>query len=172
MEFEEKTIEKNYLYKGKIINLRKDNALLPNGNTAIREVVEHLGGSCILCIVDGKVLLVKQFRYPYGEEIWEIPAGKLNEGETPEQTAIRELEEECGLKAESVTKLFDVYPTTAYSNEIIRIYRAENVKKTNQHLDDDEFLRAQWFDLQTVKKMIESGEIKDGKTLIALLSVL
>ncbi len=89
MEFKEKTLKKEYIYNGKILAVRKDQVLLPNGNSAIREVVEHSGGSAIYCEKDGKILLVKQFRYPYKEELYEIPAGKLNEGETPEQTAIR-----------------------------------------------------------------------------------
>ena len=120
MNFKEKTLNKNYIFRGKILNLRKDDVLLPNGKSAIREVIEHLGGSAVYCARDGKVLLVKQYRYPYGEELWEIPAGKLNQGESPEITAIRELEEEGGIKAERVVKMFDVYPTPGYSNEIIR----------------------------------------------------
>ena len=172
MEFKEKTLEKEYLYKGKILSLRKDIALLPNGNTAIREVVVHSGGSAILCEKDGKILLVKQFRYPYGEEIYELPAGKLNEGETPEQTAIRELEEECGLKAEKIEKMFDVYPTPAYNTEIISIYRVLEFKKTCVRLDEDEFLSSVWIEKEKLKTMIDNGEIKDAKTLIALLRIL
>ena len=172
MEFEEKTLDKNYVYNGKILSLRKDVALLPNGKTAIREMVEHSGGSAVICEDGDKILLVKQFRYPYAQELWEIPAGKLNEGEDPKDTAIRELEEEGGVKAESVEKLFDMYPTPAYTNEVIRIYRATKITKTHSHLDDDEFLSAKWFDKKELKQMIDDGEIKDAKTLIALLRVL
>ena len=117
-------------------------------------------------------MLVKQFRYPYKEEIWEIPAGKLNAGETPEQTALRELEEEGGVKADKVIKLFDVYPSPAYTDEIIRIYRAEGITETKVHLDEDEFLTGEWFDKKEVKKMIDKGIIKDAKTIIAVLSIL
>ena len=172
MEFEEKTVKENVLYRGKIINLRKDEVLLPNGKGAIREVVEHGGGSCILAEREGKFLLVKQFRYPYKEVIWEIPAGKINDGEAPEQTAIRELEEECGYRAERVEKLFDVYPSPAYTGEIIRVFKAEGLKKTATHLDEDEFVSAFWVEKDEIKKMIKNGEIKDGKTLIALLFAL
>ena len=118
------------------------------------------------------MLLVKQYRYAYREELWEIPAGKLNPNEDPMQTAIRELEEEGGILASSVEKLFDVYPTPGYSNEIIRIYKATEFKETKAHLDQDEFLTAKWFELSQVKEMIDSGEIKDGKSLIALLTVI
>ena len=172
MDFKEKTVSEEYLYQGKILNLRKDQIILPSGNPAIREVVEHSGGSAIVCEVDGKILLVKQFRYPYKEEVLEIPAGKINTGETPEQTAIRELEEEGGMKAESVEKMFDVYPSPGYTNEIIRVYKAVNPTKTQMHLDEDEFLSGEWIERQKLKEMIDNGEIKDAKTLIALLKIL
>ena len=172
MDFKEKTVKEEYLYNGKIINLRRDDVVLPNGNQAIREVVEHSGGSCVLCEMDDKILLVKQFRYPYMKELLELPAGKLNAGETPEQTAIRELEEEGGIKAGRVEKMFDVYPSPGYTDEIIHIYRAYDLKMTTLKLDEDEFLSGQWYSKEELKKMILDGEIKDGKTLIALLSVL
>ena len=164
MDFNEKTIKENYLYSGKILNLKKDEVELPDGKTAVREMVEHSGGSAILCEKGGKILLVKQFRYPYKEVIYEIPAGKLNPGEDPSETAIRELdEEEGGVKAERVVKMFDVYPTPAYTNEIIRIYKAEGIKETKIHLDEDEFLTSVWVDKNQIKKMIDCGEIKDVK---------
>lgn len=170
MQFKEKAVSKNYIYKGKILNLRKDDIILPDGNGAIREFVEHSGGSAVYCEQDGKVLLVKQFRYPYQKEIWEIPAGKLNLGESPEQTAIRELEEEGGVRAKKVEKMFDIYPTPAYTNEVIRIYRATEVEKTKLCLDKDEFLIGEWIDKEQVVKMIYDGQINDAKTVIAVLS--
>ncbi len=169
MEFEERTSKINYIYKGKILSLRRDDITLPDGKDAVREIVEHSGGSTVLCVKDGKVLLVKQFRYAYKEVIWELPAGKLNAGEDPKETALRELEEECGIKASRIEKLFDVYPTPGYTNEIIRIYRAYDLVETNVHLDEDEFLLSEWVEIDRVKDMIKNGEIKDGKTLIALL---
>lgn len=172
MRFKEKTVKSEVIYKGRIITVKKDDIVLPNGNPAIREVVHHSGGSAILCEMDGKILMVKQFRYPYAEELWEIPAGKLNEGESPELTAIRELEEEGGIKAKRVEKLFEIYPTPAYNDEIIRIYQAFDLEKTQKHLDEDEFLTSEWIEKEKLKDMIYSGEIKDAKTVIALLAVL
>ncbi len=172
MQFKESRIESEIIYNGKILDLKKDKVKLPNGKEAFREYVEHSGGSAVYCEKDGKVLLVKQFRYPYGKELYEIPAGKVNYGEDPEQTAIRELEEEAGLIAERVEKMFDIYPTPAYTTEVIRLYRAVNVKQGKVHLDEDEFLSAHWFTKEQLKEMINAGEICDAKTLIALLKAL
>ena len=170
MNFDEKTLKKEYLYNGKILNLRKDQVLLPNGEQAIREIVEHSGGSAVYCEKEGKILLVKQFRYPYKKVIYEIPAGKLNKGEDPLETARRELSEEGGIIANKLTKICEAYPSPGYTEEIIYIYRAEELKETSVHLDDDEFLTGEWIDKDTVLQMIYSGEIKDAKTIIAVLS--
>ena len=168
MEFEEKTVEKNYLFKGKILSLRKDKVLLPNGKTAEREVIEHCGGSAVLCEINGKILMVKQFRYPYKEVIWEIPAGKVNDGETPEQTAFRELKEEGGVTAGRIVKICDVYPSPGFSDEIVGVFKAEDVTVGAMQPDEDEFLSSEWIDVKTVKDMVKNGTIKDAKTLIAL----
>lgn len=170
MNFEEKTLVKNYVYKGKILNLRNDEVLLPDGKTSKREIVEHSGGSAVYCEKGGKVLLVKQFRYAYNRILYELPAGKLNPGENPADTAIRELEEECGVKAGKVELMFEIYPSPGYTDEIIRVYRATELTETKIRLDEGEFLTSEWFDKNELKKMIAHGEIKDGKTLVALLS--
>ena len=168
MDFTEKTVQKNYVYKGKILSLRNDDALLPDGNPCKREIIEHSGGACVLYVENGNVLLVKQYRYAYGESIYEIPAGKLNEGEDPVLAAARELEEEAGVKAKTLTKLFTVYPTPGYTNEKIHVYRADEVEKVSAHLDEGEFLQAEYLPIDKVRKMLLSGEIKDAKTIIAL----
>ena len=168
MDFKEKTLSSEYLYKGKILDLKRDKVVLPDGKQGVREIVEHHGGSAILCERDGKILFVRQFRYAYGEELWEIPAGKLNAGEDPAKTAKRELEEESGIIAENVSLLFTVYPSPGYTSEIIRIYRGEGLSQGEIRLDKDEFLSSRWIDAGEVKEMIKRGEIKDAKTLIAL----
>lgn len=168
MDYVEKTVRKNYIYKGKILSLRCDEAELPNGKPCKREIVEHSGGACVLYVENGKVLLVRQYRYAYGESIYEIPAGKLNEGEDPMQAAARELEEEAGIQAEKFELLFVNYPTPGYTNEKIYIYRAHGAKKTQAHLDEGEFLDAEFLPLEKVREMLKNGEIRDGKTIIAL----
>ena len=168
MDYIEKEVQKNYIYRGKIINLRCDDALLPNGQPCKREIIEHSGGSCVLYVEDGKILLVRQYRYAYGESLYEIPAGKLEEGEDPILAAARELEEEAGVKAKELKLLYMTYPTPGYTNEKIYIYRAYGGEKVSAHLDEDEFLEAEYIPVETVKEMLKNGEIRDAKTIIAL----
>lgn len=168
MEYIEKTVKKKYMYQGKILNLRCDDALLPDGNPCKREIVEHSGGACVLYIENGNVLLVRQYRYAYGESLYELPAGKLEKGEDPALTALRELEEETGIKAKRVKLLFINYPTPGYTNEKIYIYRAFGGVKTQTNFDEGEYLDAEYIPLEKAKEMLKNGEIKDGKTIIAL----
>ncbi len=168
----EECVNKNYVFKGRILNLRSDDALSATGRPVKREIVEHNGGSSILCEKEGKVLLVKQFRYAVDKFLWEIPAGKAEMGEDPKITAIRELEEECGILATDMTLLYEVYPSPGYTTEVIRIYRAENLSVGVKHFDEDEDIVSEWFTKEQIKEMIKNGEITDGKTLIAVLSVL
>lgn len=157
------------IFDGRIISLRKDEIVTEKGIKQSREVVSHGGGAAVLVVKDGKILLERQFRYPYGEILWEIPAGKRDKGEDFAQTAKRELEEETGYVAEKLVKLFEFYPTPAYTNEIIGIFKAEGLKKGVLHFDEDEDIISEWIPEEKVFEMIENGEIKDGKTLIALL---
>lgn len=168
MDLTEKTVRKNYVYRGKIVSLRCDDAVLPDGKACKREVVEHTGGACVLCIKDGCVALVKQFRYAYGEELLEIPAGKINEGERPEVCAYRELSEETGLLAEKLQLLHVLYPTPGYDNEKIYIYYADGVSQGEAHLDEGEFLNVVYLSVEKALKMIEEDEIRDAKTIVAL----
>ena len=170
MDYVEKTVKKNYVYKGKILTLRCDDAELPDGKPCKREIIEHSGGACVLYVEDGKVLLVRQYRYAYGESIYEIPAGKLEIGEDPMKAAARELEEEAGVKAGRLELLFIDYPTPGYANEKIYIYRAYDGQKVAAHLDEGEFLDVEYLPIERVKEMLKNGEIRDGKTIIALQS--
>ncbi len=172
MGYIEKTVRKNYIYEGKILTLRNDDAELPDGRPCKREIIEHSGGACVLYVEDNKILLVKQYRYAYGESIYEIPAGKLEKGEDPILAAARELEEEAGVKAQQLQLLYVMYPTPGYTNEKIYIYQAIGGEKTDAHLDDDEFLEAEYIPVEKVKRMMQDGEIKDGKTIIALQAYL
>ena len=168
MSFFEKKLDGNIIYDGKILKLNVDCVMLPDGKTAKREYINHSGGSAVLYVEDGKVLLVKQFRYAYGKEIYEIPAGKLEKGEDPAVTAKRELEEETGYVAKNLKELFKLYPTPGYSDEIIHIYFAEDCLKSAKNPDEDEFVECEFIEIEKVCKMIESGEICDAKTVAAI----
>ena len=173
MILEEKQLSSNYLFKGRIINLRQDTALLPNGNTATREVVEHPGGVCVAALTDNdELLFVRQWRYPYGEETLEIPAGKRDrQDEDPLECGKRELKEETGATAQSYIDLHPLYPTPGYINEVIYCYLATGLTFGEQNPDEDEFLDVLRIPLQQAVEMVLSGEIKDAKTQIAILKV-
>lgn len=165
----EKTLSSEKIYEGRVINLRKDEIETEKGVKQSREVVSHGGGAAVLVAKDGKILLERQFRYPYGEILWEIPAGKRDKGEDFITTAKRELEEETGYVAEKLVKLFEIYPTPGYTNEVIGIFKAEGLREGKTNFDEDEDIVSEWIPEEQVFKMTENGEIKDAKTLIALL---
>ncbi len=166
----EKTIRKIYVFKGRIVNVRNDDAQLSNGKIVSREVVEHRGGVGILPITaQGEVLLVKQYRYPYEELLLEIPAGKLEPGETPFETGVRELQEETGMNAARYFDLGIDYPSPGYCNEKIHLYAADGLTEIGQQLDEGEFLNVLSVPLTEALTMIYNGELKDSKTVIALM---
>ena len=169
-DFTETTDQENYLFKGAIINLRKDRILLPNGKTAPREYVEHRGGVAVLAVDEnGFVPLVRQYRYPLRSHLWEIPAGKLEVGEDPDDAIVRELREETGLEAKSIRSLGWFYATCGYSNEIIRLYLATGLTYVGAKPDEDEFLEIKYFPIDELYEKCLSGEIVDSKTLVAIL---
>ena len=173
MNLTEKQLTKEYIFKGKIINLRRDTALLPNNTEAIREVVEHNGGVCVAALTDdNEVLFVKQFRYPYMEEILEIPAGKRDSlNEDPLLCGKRELKEETGATAKRFIPLGELYPTPGYCGEIIWMFAATDLDFGDQDPDDDEFLEVKKIPLEKAVEMILNGEIKDAKTQTAILKL-
>ena len=169
MEFTEKTIESELIFDGRVVKLYKDTIELPTGKQSFREVVKHAGGVVILAVKDDKILLVKQFRYPFKEIMYELPAGKLEAGEDPFEAAKRELEEETGYCADKWTNLGYVCTSPGYSDEKLYLYKAEDLKFTHCHPDDGEIIQAFEYKYDDVLKMINNGEINDAKTLCALL---
>lgn len=164
----EETVRKNYVYEGRILRVRRDDVRLPNGQLSVREIVDHPGGAGVLYVRDGKVLLVRQFRYAFEQAIYEIPAGKLSEGEDPKEAARRELSEEAGIEANDLTLLCEYYPTCGYSAEKIFLYLASGGVEGESHPDENEFLNVEYMSLDEVWQKIRSGEIKDSKTIIAV----
>lgn len=170
MDLTEKQLSKEYIFKGKIINLRKDEALLPNGKTAFREVVEHNGGVTVVPLTENsEVIMVEQFRYPYMETVLEIPAGKRDKDENPLDTGIRELKEETGATAQNYEFLGELYPSPGYCGEIIYMYLATGLSFGETNPDEDEFLNIKKIPLEKAVQMVLSGEIKDAKTQAAIL---
>jgi ADP-ribose pyrophosphatase len=167
----EERLRSEEIYRGRILDVYKDTVLLENGTEAIREVVHHPGGACVVPLTsDGCVLMVRQFRYPHHTETLEVPAGKLEYGEDPLQCAVRELKEEVGGEAESLESLGSLFPTPAYDEEVIYMYLARQITETStQSLDADEFLDVVRIPLTDAVQMVMENRIRDAKTQIALL---
>ncbi|MCQ2800786.1 MAG: NUDIX hydrolase [Bacilli bacterium] len=164
----EKTIKKETIYNGKVINLTKDEVLCPNGQVSLREIVHHRGGVAILFKVDDKFIFEKQFRYALNEEIIEIPAGKLEEGEQPLEAAKRELLEETGYRPLEMIHLGDSYPTPGYSSEVIHLYYCPKAIKEERHLDSDECIELIYLSFDEIEKMMKDNIIKDSKSVAAI----
>ena len=170
MPHTEAMLESKEIFNGRVIRVTLDKVQLEDGTTSTREVVHHHGGACVLPVdADGNVRMVRQFRYALGEELWELPAGKLEAGEDPFEAAKRELSEECGLTADTYTELGVVYPTVGYDSERIYLWAAEGLHTVGQHLDAGEFLDVVKMPFAQALGLVMDGTIKDSKTQIALL---
>jgi len=172
MDFTEKTVSKEYKFKGEVINLRIDTVLTPGGNTATREIVEHPGGVCVVPLdEDGNVIMEWQYRRPFDRNLFEIPAGKLYPGEDPLECGKRELEEETGLCAKKYISLGKMYPTPGFCGEILHMYLALDLYEGTKNPDEDEFIEIERVPLNVLIDKVLSGEIIDGKTCLALMKV-
>ncbi len=169
MIFEEKKISSERIYEGAILNLRRDTVTVPSG-TAYREIVEHNGAVAIVPIKDdGKIVMVKQFRYPSAQVLLEIPAGKIDKGETiPEDTARRELREETGYTAETLHYLGKLNPSVAYTEEVIHLYAATGLTEGETEFDEDESLEIVEYDYDEAFSMAASGQLVDAKTVAGI----
>jgi ADP-ribose pyrophosphatase len=169
----EKTVERKLVYEGRIINLRVDKVLLPNGREALREIVEHPGAVAVIPVLpDGRIVLVRQFRKPVEEALLEIPAGKLEKEENPETCAMRELEEETGFRAGKLEKIFKFFPSPGFSDECIHLFKAAELQKGKMNPEHDELIETVILTPSEIVKLIEEGKIKDGKTIIAAFYLL
>ena len=172
MNLNEQPMYADSKYRGRIINLRVDTALLPNGSSATREVVEHPGGVCVAALTeDGCLLFVRQFRYPYQKVLLELPAGKLDPGEDPLEAGKRELREETGAEAARYESLGELYPSPGYCGEIIHLYAATGLTFGQMSPDEDEFLEVEKIPLEEAARMVLDNEIADAKTQAAVLKV-
>ena len=158
------------VYSGRVLSVDLDEIEEPGDIRATREVVRHPGSVVVLAVDDEeRLVLVRQYRYPVDDVIWEIPAGRQDPGESPEQGARRELEEEVGAKADRVERLGSFYATPGYCDELMHLFRATGLRKEAARPEDDEHIEARWVTLAEARAMADRGEVKDAKTLIALL---
>jgi ADP-ribose pyrophosphatase len=165
------------LYTGKVVNLDRDTVRFPNGSTGQLEMIRHPGASAVVPFLDEprapdpRIYLIRQFRHAADNSIWEIPAGRLDPGETPATCAQRELEEEIGMTADVLARLATVYTTPGFTDEKIHLFMAHELKKGTHRREADEFMEVQTRRWSEVLDMIRTGQIQDAKTLVAILFI-
>lgn len=166
MDYKETKISSETVFSGRLLTIHLDKVALPNGNTSTREVVLHPGAVCVLPIKDDyTIYMTKQFRYSLGREVIELPAGKIDPGEDPFETAKRELKEETGLTANKYTYWGEFYSSAGFSNEILHLYLAQDLTDSgSQNLDEDEFLDVFTMPLEEAYQMVLEGKLPDSKT--------
>jgi ADP-ribose pyrophosphatase len=158
------------VYSGRILDLDVDEVQEPGGVQSFREVVRQIGSVAALPVhEDGRLVLVRQFRYAVGERVWELPAGRVDPGEAPEEGARRELEEEVGLRPRSLEPLLVFWTTPGFCDEVMHLYRATGLEPVPRRPDEDERIEAATFTLEEARAMMSRGEIREGKTVVALL---
>jgi ADP-ribose pyrophosphatase len=160
------------IHSGKIFKVHQETVTLPNGRTANVDIVKHPGAAAVVPFLDTfTIILLRQYRHALREFIWEIPAGTLSQEEDPLECARRELREETGYESSRMNKLSEITPVPGYSDERVHLFVAEDLRKTAQHLDDDEILVTEEVPFDTALDMIRGGEIRDAKTIVGLLMV-
>lgn len=173
MELFEKKLEGEIVFDGKVMTIHRDKIELPTGQTSFREVVEHSGGVVILATIkkdnQNKIIMVKQFRYPIGQPLLELPAGKLEKGEDPFDAAKRELIEETGYKANKWQDLGYIHTSAGYSSEKLYLFKADELEFVGECPDDGEILIEYEYTKEEIINMINSGEITDSKTICAMM---
>jgi len=167
---ETKILSHREVYSGKIVKLHVDTTLQESGESTMREVILHPGGVAAIPVLDdGRIVLIRQFRYPLGKYIWEIPAGKLDSGQTPLDTIARELEEEIGYTAGTLTKACSFYTSPGFCDEVIHLFIARGLRPCVQRLEVGEHITPEARTLDECLEMIASGEIMDGKSVLGIL---
>ena len=158
------------IYRGLIVNLFKDTVRLASGKPAVREVVRHPGGAVVVPVLgDGRIVLVRQFRYALGKYILELPAGKLDSRRNPLETVRLELEEEAGYAAREISHEFSFYSTPGISDEIIHLFVARDLDPVERRPEEGEHITVESYSAEECIERIATGEIADGKTILGIL---
>jgi ADP-ribose pyrophosphatase len=158
------------VYRGKFLEMVTEDVTLPNGRTMTLDMIEHPGAAAVVPFLsDDEVLLIRQYRHAAGGEIYEVPAGKLDPGESPEVCAVRELEEETGYRAERVEALGSILTTPGFTDERIHLFAAFGLEPTQQRLEDDELIELAPMPLTEALEMVWSDQLPDAKSALALL---
>lgn len=168
----EKVTNSKEIFNGKVIKVTHDDVLLPNGNVSKREIVHHNGAVAIIAVHEENLYFVRQYRTPTGEVILEIPAGKVEEDEAPDETAKKELKQEIGAVSSNISKLYEFYTAPGFASELIHLYIAENIKLEDQALENDEFLDIVKLPLDSLEEHLKNGHFRDAKTIIAVQYIL
>ncbi len=172
MDLREERLASEYVFRGKILKVRVDTVRLPDGRSSTREVVEYAGAVAVVALDDEeRAILVRQYRYPVGAELLEIPAGKLEPGEDPLACARRELQEETGYVARDWQLVCTYYSTPGFTNERMHIFTARGLEKGPASTDQDEFIQVEAVPFTQALDLIRTGVICDGKSLVGLLTV-
>jgi ADP-ribose pyrophosphatase len=171
MDLTETMKDRELLVDGVLLTAYRDTVELPDGEESVREWIEHPGASAVVPLFeDGTTILLRQYRYAPGREFIEVPAGKIDkEGEDPAEVAVRELAEEAGYTAETLTPLGETYPCIGYSNEVIYLFLAENLSEASEEAEDDEFVEPFRLPFAEAVAMARRGEILDAKSAVALM---
>jgi ADP-ribose pyrophosphatase len=158
------------VYSGRVLAVDLDEIEEPGGVRATREVVRHSGSVVILAVDDQeRLVLVRQYRYPVGDVLWEIPAGRRDPGESPQEGARRELEEEVGARAETLEHVLSFFATPGFCDEVMHLFRATGLTLGRARPEADEQIETRWVTLAEARGMADRGEVKDAKTLLAVM---
>jgi len=168
----EKWIKQEEIFKGKIFSLWGGQVSLDNGEVAVREYIRHSGGVAIVPVVDGNIILIRQFRISIERELIELPAGRLETNEDPMSCAARELEEEIGYRSNKLIPIASYFASVGNSNERMHLFLALELEKTERHLEDDERIREVVMPIGTIKERLANQEFEDSKTIIGLREAL
>lgn len=167
--FQETRMDGKTIYEGRIVTLRVDRVRLPSGEESRREVVEHAPAVVILAEnSEGELLFIRQFRYPVGKVLWEVPAGIVEDGEGFAEAAIRELQEETGWKPGRIEEIFRFYPAVGFCDEELILFHATDLTASKLQEDADEFIEAQFLSLQRVRELLDARDFCDAKTMLAI----